>query len=66
MERDPVCGMSIDENTAASKTRYKEVTYLFCAPGCFRAFLNDPEKYLKRHEANVGTVQDEAFNHKHR
>ena len=64
MERDPVCGMIIDDSTAAAKTRYKEITYYFCAPGCFRAFLNEPEKYLNRQEANVGTGSNTAFKNK--
>ena len=38
MAKDPVCGMEVDEKTAAGKSEYKGQTYYFCAPGCKRAF----------------------------
>jgi YHS domain-containing protein len=44
--KDPVCGMEVDERTAAGTSEYKGKTYYFCAPGCKRAFDLDPEKYL--------------------
>ncbi len=47
MEKDPVCGMTVDLKNAAAKSEYKGKTYYFCAPGCKAAFDKDPEKYLK-------------------
>ena len=47
MAKDPVCGMEIEEKKAAAKVEYKGKTYYFCAPGCKKAFLENPEKYLK-------------------
>ena len=47
---DPVCKMKIDEKTAKFKSDYQEKTYYFCAPGCKKAFDNNPEKYLKKIE----------------
>jgi YHS domain-containing protein len=47
---DPVCKMKIDEKTAKFKSEYQEKTYYFCAPGCKKAFDNNPEKYLKKTE----------------
>lgn len=46
MAIDPVCGMEVDEKTAAGKSEYKGKTYYFCAPGCKASFDKDPEKYL--------------------
>ncbi|MBI2939512.1 MAG: YHS domain-containing protein [Chloroflexi bacterium] len=46
MARDPVCGMNIDERTAAAKTTYQGQTYYFCAPGCKATFEKDPQKYV--------------------
>ena len=46
MAKDPVCGMDVDESTAKHKYQYKGTTYYFCAPGCQKAFEQDPEKYL--------------------
>ncbi len=45
--RDPVCGMDIEESTAAATSDYKGKKYYFCAMGCKKAFDKDPEKYLK-------------------
>lgn len=46
MAKDPVCGMEVDEKTAAATSQYKGRTYYFCAPGCKTAFDKDPEKYV--------------------
>ncbi len=46
MAKDPVCGMDVNEETAAGKSEYKGKTYYFCAPGCKATFDKDPEKYV--------------------
>ncbi len=45
MAKDPVCGMDVDEKTAAGKSEYKGKTYYFCSPGCKKEFDKNPEKY---------------------
>ena len=47
MAIDPVCGMEVDEKTAAATSEYKGKTYYFCAPGCKTAFDKAPKKYVK-------------------
>jgi YHS domain-containing protein len=47
MEKDPVCGMTIDPKTATGKSEYQGKTYYFCSLGCKKEFDRDPEKYLK-------------------
>jgi len=47
MPIDPVCGMTVEEETAAATSEYKGATYCFCAPGCKTTFDEDPEKYLQ-------------------
>jgi Cu+-exporting ATPase len=47
MERDPVCGMSVDPSKAAAKVEHDGKTYYFCAPGCAKRFQQAPEKYLQ-------------------
>lgn len=47
MAKDPVCGMEVDEKKAAATSQYKGKTYYFCAPGCKKAFDENPEKYWK-------------------
>jgi YHS domain-containing protein len=44
---DPVCKMEVDEKTAKFTTEFQGKKYYFCAPGCKKAFENDPAKYLK-------------------
>jgi P-type Cu+ transporter len=47
MERDPVCGMTVDPDKAAAKVERAGKTYYFCAPGCAKRFQQAPEKYLQ-------------------
>jgi len=47
MAIDPVCGMTVEENTAAATAVYHGTTYYFCAPGCKRRFEADPGKILQ-------------------
>jgi len=46
MAIDPVCKMEVDEKTAKFKSEYKGKTYYFCAPGCQKAFVENPEEYV--------------------
>jgi P-type Cu+ transporter len=46
VERDPVCGMTVDPQKAAAKVERAGRTYYFCALGCARRFEQAPEKYL--------------------
>ena len=50
MARDVVCGMQVDEKTAAAKSEYKGTTYYFCSAGCRKAFDKEPEKYAGKKE----------------
>jgi YHS domain-containing protein len=52
MVKDPVCGMTIDEKTAAGKSEYKGQTYYFCAPGCKKKFDADPVRYAGSTDAS--------------
>ena len=54
MAIDPVCGMAVDEQSAAARSEYKGTTYYFCSPGCKRSFDRDPEKYVKQDSAGRG------------
>ena len=45
MAIDPICKMTVDEKTAQYKSVYQGKTYYFCAPGCKKAFDENPEKY---------------------
>ncbi len=56
MERDPVCGMSVDPGKAAAKVVHAAKTYYFCAPGCAKRFQQAPEKYLQPAHAAPSTL----------
>jgi copper ion binding protein len=63
MQKDPVCGMAVDEKRAAATSTYKGKPYYFCAQSCKEKFDQSPEKYLTKttdqHTAQAGqeTVQ---------
>jgi Cu+-exporting ATPase len=48
MAKDPVCGMDVDEKTAAGKSEYQGQTYYFCSTGCKKAFDKEPQKYVEK------------------
>jgi len=54
MEKDPVCGMDVDQKTAAGKSEYQGKTYYFCSPGCKRDFDKDPGKYVNKAQGDAG------------
>ena len=43
--RDPVCGMSIDEDDAVETIAYGSTTYYFCSTDCGDAFRHDPDSH---------------------
>jgi len=43
---DPVCGMTVEPETAAGSYEFMATTYYFCSQGCEKAFSRDPEKFL--------------------
>lgn len=44
--KDPVCGMSVDTDTAKHQSDHKGKTWYFCSSGCQSKFDKDPEKYI--------------------
>jgi xanthine dehydrogenase accessory factor len=42
---DPVCGMDVAVTPDATSAEHGGRTWYFCAPGCRRAFLEQPERY---------------------
>jgi Cu+-exporting ATPase len=45
--KDPVCGMSVDPQTAKHRHTHEGHVYYFCAARCREKFIADPAKYLK-------------------
>jgi len=48
MAKDPVCGMTIDENHAAARSEYQGQTFYFCSQDCKNKFDRDPATYADR------------------
>ena len=53
MARDGVCGMEVEEKTAAGKSEYRGQTYYFCSTGCKKAFDKEPEKYAGKTQGHA-------------
>ena len=44
--KDPVCGMTIDSETAVARVEVKGQTYYFCSAECRATFEATPEQYI--------------------
>ncbi|MGD0275632.1 MAG: heavy metal translocating P-type ATPase [Syntrophales bacterium] len=44
--KDPVCGMSTDDEKAFIRYEYERKAYYFCSRMCLEKFRQDPEKYM--------------------
>jgi Cu+-exporting ATPase len=57
---DPVCGMSVDPQTAKYRFAYQGQDYFFCSGRCHERFEAEPEKFLRPHKpqsaAPAGTI----------
>ena len=47
-ELDPVCGMTVNPETAAGSFEYQGKTYYFCSTHCLHRFQQDPESFLNK------------------
>ena len=50
MERDPVCGMTVETAKAAARVEHDGKAYYFCNPGCAKRFRQSPKRYLAPEE----------------
>jgi P-type Cu+ transporter len=55
MERDVVCGMSVDPAKAKAKVEREGKSYYFCSSGCAQKFESDSRKYLMPGGAEAAT-----------
>ena len=53
---DPVCGMTVQQATAAGSYPYQGTTYYFCATSCLTKFRADPIHYLTPSEQRAPQV----------
>jgi Cu+-exporting ATPase len=45
MALDPVCGMTVNPDSAAGTVDHDGTTYYFCSKSCVAKFKADPKKY---------------------
>ena len=45
MQKDPVCGMQVDEKSAAAKSERDGKTFYFCSSDCKTKFESNPQRY---------------------
>ena len=45
---DPVCGMTVDKQTAAGSFEHDSERYFFCGAHCLEIFRKDPARFLNR------------------
>jgi len=53
-QKDPVCGMQVEEKTAAGRSEYQGQTYYFCNPMCKTKFDQNPAQYAAEEEKQEG------------
>ena len=63
MATDPVCGMQVDERTAAGSSVYEGGNYYFCSAGCKKKFEADPAGYVGTPSAGGIERPDHAHPH---
>ncbi|MBV9861923.1 MAG: heavy metal translocating P-type ATPase [Alphaproteobacteria bacterium] len=44
--RDPVCGMTVDPDSARHRAQHDGIGYFFCSEGCRAKFVGAPEQYV--------------------
>jgi Cu+-exporting ATPase len=53
---DPICGMTVDPDSAAGSHEYKGKTYYFCSTHCLNKFRENPEGFLNK-STSAASVQ---------
>src|SRR3954471_8303817 len=58
---DPVCGMTVDPQTAKHRHDHNSHTYYFCSAACRSKFAADPGKYLDKQERAAEPMPEGAI-----
>jgi len=56
--KDPVCGMEVDEESAAGTIQHQGQSYSFCSQRCLEKFRADPSRFVKP-DASTSTAPKE-------
>jgi P-type Cu+ transporter len=60
---DPVCGMSVEPDSAAASTEYEGRTFYFCSNHCLEKFQANPRKFLSNLPVTPMTSAHEMHEH---
>lgn len=60
---DPVCGMPVDEASAAARLTHAGKDYLFCSSHCLAQFQGDPNRYAGTPPAQAALTATPAASH---
>ena len=64
IERDPVCGMTVEAESGKPHHRHDGVDYHFCSSGCQTKFAGAPDDYIEAKDPVCGmTVQRRSARH---
>src|SRR5207244_9044252 len=50
---DPVCGMTVEPQSAAGSHEYEGKRYFFCSQHCLEKFRAEPARYIIRKQVNA-------------
>ena len=56
LERDPVCGMNVDPETAKYTAEHDGKKYYFCCGSCADKFISHPQSYAKKAASGLVTL----------
>jgi Cu+-exporting ATPase len=59
--KDPVCGMTVEPDSAAASYEYGGTTYYFCCEGCLDQFKADPESFLDGSATEAGETEAAVY-----
>ncbi len=48
---DPVCGMTVNPESAAGSYEYKGENYYFCSAHCLKKFRDNPDQFLNKSQS---------------
>ena len=61
--KDPVCGMDVDEKSAAGTIQHLGQSYSFCSQRCLEKFRADPSGFVKPHASTPSATKAEPVAH---
>ena len=60
IDRDPVCGMTVDLAAGKPRAEHGDRTFHFCSEGCRSRFVADPERFIVATDPVCGMAVDRA------